>query len=202
MSKQEKPVDDPRSALSLYLDELLRPADSPTPGPGPGAAVEDREGEAAAPDRPAQRVLAAGPVAADDSRHYVFSVAGLFLALPASRISGEREGPFRLHGAPGDLVGPVEFGDGRIPVVDLSRLILADQGSADHPSPAGTGGMLVLLDRDSWGLWLHKPGELEQLDLDAVLWRGPRSSRPWLAGTLAARRCVLLDLDQIAAMIE
>ena len=59
---------------------------------------------------------------------------------------------------------------------------------------------LVVLDSGNWALAAHGPGVREALDLDRVHWRSTSGRRPWLAGTLPDRRCVLLDLDEIGML--
>ena len=187
---------DARSALSKYLDELLHPAQE-------AAGSDSKSSASGLPGEDADVEVAAGRIEPADERYYVCSLAGLAVALPAVRISGEQETPEALAGTVGDLVWFVDPGPGqRRPVVDLACLVLADGTPAERPAPAVGEGILILLDGGSWSLWAPRRGELEAIDCEAVRWRGPSSVRRWMAGTLAARRLVLLDLDHIAGMIR
>ena len=148
-------------------------------------------------------MVAAGVIRADDERHYLFRLGGLSLAIPSSRICAEPALPAELSGDAGSLVWMATLPGGhQLPVVDLARLMLPEDAAELSCPLSERAALLVVLDGGAWAICAEAHGELELLDLDGVQWRGPNSRRPWLAGTLASRRCALLDLDQMAAMIE
>lgn len=201
MSEERKPADSQHSALADYLDDLLHGEPEftdfdPDPEPEPEPDLETAQ-------ETTEILLAAGPVAADDERHYLFPLLGLTLAIPAHRVCAEQPMPSRLDGDAGSLVCLAALGDDRVlPVLDLARLMLPGDAAELARPLTERAGLLIVLDGGAWALCAEAPGELALLDLDGVQWRGPGSQRTWLAGTLAARRCALLELDAVAAMVE
>jgi purine-binding chemotaxis protein CheW len=146
--------------------------------------------------------LPCGRIRPDDERYFLFAAGGLSLAIPAHRVSAERALEGHLEGPPGALVRAMQLPTGlSFPVLDLARLMLpASSPALEKPLEQRTS-FLVMLDNDVWACAAETPGNLEALDLEQVCWRGEQGSRPWLAGTVAARRLVLLDLDAIAGML-
>jgi purine-binding chemotaxis protein CheW len=53
-----------------------------------------------------------------------------------------------------------------------------------------------------WGLAVDEVMNSVRLDPDQVRWRGQRSKRPWLAGTVVDQMCALLDIGQLAWMFH
>lgn len=134
----------------------------------------------------------------DGAMYYLFDVAGLTLAIPLARFEAE-------VGLPEVMTPPIgqdwrriaETPSGPLIVVDTAGLILQEPGAG---FPDQRVSHLVVLDSGNWALAAHGPGVREALDLDRVHWRSTSGRRPWLAGTLPDRRCVLLDLDEIGML--
>ena len=61
---------------------------------------------------------------------------------------------------------------------------------------------LLTLFGSDWGLALDTVVNSVALDPDSVRWRGQRSKRPWLAGTVVDQMCALLDISQLAWMFH
>lgn len=180
------------SALSDYFDELL---DSTSSAPEPQESVPDPDPEAAGIQ------VAAGRIAADDERHYLFQLAGLTLALPAARISAEYQPALSCTSAgQRQYLAQLPQG-GSCRMLDLAQLLLSGNHILQEHAAAVAPAASIVLDQQTWGFHVSLPGELKMLDLDQVQWRGPHSQRPWLAGTWAARRLVLLDLDGLAGLL-
>lgn len=134
----------------------------------------------------------------DGGMYYLFEVAGLTLAIPLARFESEIELPEVMTPPVGqDWRRIAETPSGPLIVVDTAGLILQEQGRA---FPDDRVEHLVVLDNGNWALAAHGPGVREQLDLDRVHWRSTSGRRPWLAGTLPDRRCILLDLDEIGML--
>lgn len=181
------------AALADYFDDLL---DTSPEQSQPRAAN-------APPETDAHRIeVAAGCILADDERHYLFELAGLRLALPATRISAEFQPPLLVQTADAgsERLARLPAG-GTCRMIDLAALVLAGNRALMERSLGESPGASLILDGLSWGFQIRAPGELKLLDLDQVQWRGPNSQRPWLAGTARARRLVLLDLDGLAATL-
>lgn len=61
---------------------------------------------------------------------------------------------------------------------------------------------LITLHGSDWGLAVDSVVNSVVLDPDNVRWRGRRSKRPWLAGTVVEQMCALLDVSQLAWMFH
>jgi hypothetical protein len=137
------------------------------------------------------------------SGYYVFEVSGLQLAIAATRVGVEVVLPAVLHssGEAAWQYGTMVAGQA-ITVVDVVCLVLpADLAPPDIPL-AERGQRLLLLDEGDWAIAIEDAGEEVAIDINAVSWRGPAGRRPWLAGTQARKRCVLLDLDGIRELLK
>lgn len=157
-------------AIDSYLEELLEePGD---PGDGAQAAMSDQ--------------------------YCIFDVSGLAVAVLAASVRGETACP-PLQAAPGTppwLRRTAGGGRERM-IVDLALLVLPIDLSPDHiPLEERCDRVLSLHDSD-WGLALEGSTQNVLIASDEVCWRGPLGIRPWLAGTIAERRGVVLDLGNI-----
>ena len=61
---------------------------------------------------------------------------------------------------------------------------------------------LLTLHGSDWGLSVDEVVNSVVLNPDNVRWRGQRSKRPWLAGTVVEQMCALLDVSQLAWMFH
>ena len=125
---------------------------------------------------------------------FVFTVAGLKLALPFARVTGSVE----FSGCSGTPVPPLLLGHlayaGRhVPVLDTAR-ILQPGGNA-----VASYRWLVNVDDGSYALACDSVEPHLEVAHGAVRWRTPLTQRRWLAGTLLQHRCALLDADEIYA---
>ncbi|MFP4208652.1 MAG: hypothetical protein ACLFSC_08325 [Wenzhouxiangella sp.] len=173
-----------QDALAAYLDELLQPEPAAQPVPEPGV------------------LLPCGRVLQDDPRYYLFAAAGLSLAIPAVRVSAEQPFAGAVTGDEGAVVKRLSRPAGEdVPVFDLARLMLPPSAAVLNRPLQQRASTLVMLDDGQWALAAEGAGDLEALDREQVCWRGQQATRAWLAGTVAARRLALLDLDVLAGML-
>lgn len=141
---------------------------------------------------------AGAPVAdAGATTYHLFEVCGVLVAVPARRVCAEIPLPVLQQDAPQPAwLRRAASGDEAV-IVDPALLVLPeDLAPRSIPLQERCGGVL-LLDDGSWGMALEEPGHEQTIAAATVCWRGPRGTRPWLAGTLSSRRCVVLDLDNI-----
>ncbi len=61
---------------------------------------------------------------------------------------------------------------------------------------------VITLDGVDWGLAVDQVSTAKSLHPDDVRWRGERSKRPWLAGTVVEHMCALLDVSQLTTLFE
>ena len=136
----------------------------------------------------------------------LFDVAGLTLALPTAELDAVLDGARtrRLAAAPGGAVaGEMTWRQGRCQVIDVARLVLpparaaALEADIDQRAP-----WRLVFDGGRRAIACDGVGDVVELDPDGVTWRGPAGRRPWLAGTVAAWRCALLDSAGLIATVE
>lgn len=162
---------DQGAALTSYLDALL--------------ALEYR---APAPGAPVPQATA---VAAHPLTCFVFSIAGLKLAVLLDRVAaildytecmGQPQPPSQL--------GVVMHAGATLPVLDIARIVMP-QTSISEPYRH-----LVVVDgRCAWAC--HKVDTVIEVMSDAVRWRSDQTRRRWLAGMIANPPCAVLDVEAL-----
>lgn len=144
-----------------------------------------------------------GAHAAMSDQYCMFDVSGLAVAVPAASVSGEVACP-PLQAASGTppWLRRTAGGERERMIVDLALLVLPTDLSPDQiPLEERCDRVLILEDGD-WGIALEGSPQEALITADQVCWRGPLGIRPWLAGTIAERRGVVLDLDNIRRLGE
>lgn len=144
-------------------------------------------------------LLAAPEVAPD---YLVFRLARLDFALPAARVDtvlpwppADALSPLPAHG----WLGRMRQGDRAIDIADTAAHLLP----RGHRADAAAAPQVLLLAGTTLGLACDAVVETEQrLDPQQVCWRGPHGTRRWLAGTLEALRCALIEPDELLAMLD
>lgn len=137
-----------------------------------------------------------GAHVAMSDQYCMFDVSGLAVAVPAASVSGEVACP-PLQAASGTPSWLRRTADGERMIVDLALLVLPTDLSPDQiPLEERCDRVLILEDGD-WGIALEGLAREALITADQVCWRGPLGIRPWLAGTIAERRGVVLDLGNI-----
>lgn len=166
-------------ALNSYLDSLLStPPEMPAL---PQNAVI-----------PSSRPIEATSSSGRNLKCFVFTVAGLKLALPLARVSEVVEfSGCRGASAPPLVLGHLLHENKKVPVLDTGHVILPEN------SAARAYRWLVIVDRGSYALACDAVHPNMEIAQDAVRWRTHLTKRRWLAGTLLQQRCALLDADEI-----
>lgn len=166
-----------RQALSNYLESLLSDA------PEMSSMVE-------APPAPFTADPAPSPAAG--LKCFVFSVAGLKLALPLARVTEVME--FSVCAgvpAPPSVLGQLTYENKQVPVLDSARIFLSGSSTVTAYQ------WLVIVDHGGYALACDSIEPNMEIAHDAVRWRTPLTKRRWLAGTLLQQRCALLDADEV-----
>lgn len=83
-------------------------------------------------------------------------------------------------------------------VVDTAALLVP--GSTLQATAVGSNA--VLLAGQRWALACDGIGEQITPDPAQVNWRGAQGKRPWLAGTVRAPACALLDIPELLRLLE
>ena len=179
MNLEPSPIcENQHHALSNYLDALLS-------APQVSSLSQAAVAPPTIPDTPEA-------VSGASLKCFVFTVAGLKLALPLARVTEVVE--FSACGGtpmPPQIRGSLTYEGRQVPVFDTAHIILP----SNHPAPAYQ--WLVVVDRGSYALACDAVAANIEVAQDAVRWRTPSTKRRWLAGTLLQHRCALLDADEV-----
>ena len=132
----------------------------------------------------------------------IFKVAGLKLAIPLSLLGG-------VHNASDDitpLFGQAKWSLGvwqselaKLTVVDSAQLIMPERNISLKDEGYQ---FLIQLDRSGWALACQEICDTQTLNYDSVKWRSDASKRPWLAGTVIAEMCALIDVPGMMQLLE
>jgi purine-binding chemotaxis protein CheW len=83
-------------------------------------------------------------------------------------------------------------------VVDTARFVLPVERAASLAyAPGDRCRHLVMIDEGRWALACSRIGDVVDLEPTDIKWRSASGTRLWLAGTVIARMCALLDIDQL-----
>jgi purine-binding chemotaxis protein CheW len=196
------------AAVAVELASVSAPLPLPEPQAVPLSAPvqsHDAEPEPEAVAEPAGAALdfSAPPAWADEPfEALLFDVAGLTLAVPLVclgsiyPLASEQLTP--LFGQPDWFLGLLPTQSGNLRVLDTARWVLADRYRDDFREGLQ---YVISVQGYEWGLAVHQVSRSIRLDPQSVKWRGQRSQRPWLAGTVIEHMCALLDVTALAQMI-
>lgn len=227
MSATSETIVSPQVALQSYLDDLLQDAFQSIKAPvdpefAQAVAKEKAQDadfalrkvlpktEVPAPAAPVLSVTPApkapleGPPAwaQEPFECLLFDVAGLTLAVPLISLGSiykmEPEQMTPLFGQPEWFLGLLPCQAGNLKVMDTARAVLAERY---QPSMREDLKYVISVQGYEWGLAVHQVSRAIRLDPKHVKWRGERSNRPWLAGTVIEHMCALLDVEALAKLI-
>lgn len=131
----------------------------------------------------------------------LFNVAGLTLAVPLislGQIYPLTDELTPLFGQAEWFMGLQPTPTGKIRTVNTARFVMPEKYTDACLDKAK---YVMSLDGVPWGLVLDSVNQPMRLDPDQVKWRGDRSKRPWLAGTIKEHMCALLDVPRIAQIL-
>ena len=193
----------------------VEPAQVPAPAAAPD--LPEAAAEPAAPAPPAvagSGALAPAPErfdipawAGEPFQVLLFRAGGLTLAVPLVELSGVLEWPEHITPMPGHAdfyLGLVNNHGIKVPVVDTARLVLPARALARlaGEDPLARVNRIVLIDEGRWGLACDQVAEVVTLEPGAVRWRTERPRQPWIAGTVVAHMCALLDAGEFARRLR
>ncbi|MFC3609555.1 CheW domain-containing protein [Stutzerimonas tarimensis] len=189
-------------ALAETEPRVATVADPPRVAPvvsfnDPAARIEP------APAEPSARTLSGPPAWAEGPFEcLLFDVAGLTLAVPlvslGSIYSLEQEALTPLFGQPDWFLGILPCQAGNLKVLDSARWLMPERYRDDFREGLR---FVISVQGYEWGLAVHQVSRSVRLDPREVKWRGQRSQRPWLAGTVIEHMCALLDVAALAELI-
>lgn len=130
----------------------------------------------------------------------IFKVGGLQLAAPLVELGSIY--PLENTDALTEIFGQKQWFMGLLPVkeynvrtMDTALVVMPERYDA---AMRDNYRYVVSLFGSDWGLAADAVVGTTLLDPAAVRWRGERSKRPWLAGTLIDQMCALFDIAQLA----
>lgn len=131
----------------------------------------------------------------------LFQVSGLTLAVPLialgqiQPLTGELT---PLFGQADWFMGLQPTAAGKIRTVNTAKFVMPERYD---DSFLETARYVVSINGVPWGLAVDSVNQPITLEPEDVKWRGDRSKRPWLAGTVKDHMCALLDIPRIGQML-
>ncbi len=131
----------------------------------------------------------------------LFQVSGLTLAVPLislGQIQPLTDELTPLFGQADWFMGLQPTPAGKIRTVNTAKFVMPERYDASFTE---TAKYVVSINGVPWGLAVDSVNQPITLEPEDVKWRGDRSKRPWLAGTVKEHMCALLDIPRIGQML-
>lgn len=131
----------------------------------------------------------------------LFKVSGLTLAVPLislGQIQPITDELTPLFGQADWFMGLQPTPQGKIRTVNTAKFVMPERYDDGFVKSAR---YVVSINGVPWGLAVDSVNQPISLMPDQVKWRGDRSKRPWLAGTVKEHMCALLDIPKIGQML-
>jgi len=133
----------------------------------------------------------------------LFEVSGLALAVPLIalgqiiNLSPDKLTP--LFGRSEWFMGLLTTALGQIRVINTALFVMPERYEASFLESVN---YVISMDGQPWGLAVDRVTQPITLDPEDVKWRSERTSRPWLAGTVKTKMCALIDIPQMAKLLN
>jgi purine-binding chemotaxis protein CheW len=131
----------------------------------------------------------------------LFKVYGLTLAVPLialGQIQPITEDLTPIFGQAKWFMGLQPTPMGQIKTVNTALFVMPERY---NPEFLKTAKYVVSIDGLDWGLAVDSVQQPKSLDPEDVKWRTGRGQRPWLAGTIKAHMCALIDVQNMGRML-
>ncbi len=132
----------------------------------------------------------------------LFDVAGLTLAVPLialGQIQNLTDELTPLFGQADWFMGLQPTPVGKIRTVNTAKFVMPERYCESFLESAK---YVVSINGLPWGLAVDKVNQPITLDPEDVKWRGERSKRAWLAGTVKEHMCALIDIPMMGQMLQ
>jgi purine-binding chemotaxis protein CheW len=132
-----------------------------------------------------------------------FEVAGLMIAVPLIELGGihNTDKITPLMGKPDWFKGVMLHRTAKVNVVDTALWVMPEK--CDEALIAALNYQyIIMLNNSSWGLSAEKLVDTVTLKQEDVKWSDTRNKRPWLAGLVKNRMCVLLDVESLIKLLD
>ena len=128
-----------------------------------------------------------------------FEVAGVIFAVPLTELGGihQAEVVNSLFGKPDWYLGIMQHREQKLSVVDTAQWVMPEQdmGEIDYKYQ-------IQLSESNWVLGCESLHGTETLNSNDIKWRSTPGSRPWLAGMVKSRMCVLLHVTEMIKLLD
>ncbi|QUM77476.1 chemotaxis protein CheW [Moritella sp. 24] len=128
-----------------------------------------------------------------------FEVAGVIFAVPLTELGGihQIETVNSLFGKPDWYLGIMQHREQKLSVVDTAQWVMPEQnmGEIDYKYQ-------IQLSESNWVLGCESLHGTETLSSNDIKWRSTPGSRPWLAGMVKSRMCVLLHVTEMIKLLD
>ncbi|WP_232522277.1 chemotaxis protein CheW [Marinimicrobium alkaliphilum] len=141
------------------------------------------------------------PWAQRDFDVLLFDVSGLTLAVPLvalGQIQPITDELTPLFGQAEWFMGLQPTPAGKVRTVNTARFVMPERYDERFEE---TAKYVVSINGVPWGLAVDSVKQPIRLAPEDVKWRSERSKRPWLAGTVKAHMCALLDIPRIGHLL-
>ena len=131
----------------------------------------------------------------------LFKVSGLTLAVPLialGQIQPLTEELTPLFGQADWFMGLQPTPGGKVYTLNTARFVMPERYD---PEFERTARYVVSINGVPWGLAVDTVEQPITLDPADVKWRTARTQRPWLAGTVKAQMCALLDIPMMGKIL-
>ncbi|WP_062060384.1 chemotaxis protein CheW [Cellvibrio sp. OA-2007] len=131
----------------------------------------------------------------------LFKVSGLTLAVPLislGQIQPLTDELTPLFGQADWFMGFQPTAAGKIRTVNTAKFVMPERYD---PHFLETAKYVMSINGVPWGLAVDSVNQPITLMPEDVKWRGDRSKRPWLAGTVKDHMCALLDIPRIGQIL-
>lgn len=130
----------------------------------------------------------------------LFTVCGLTLAVPLTELGAiypltEELTP--IFGQVDWFLGLLPVKDRNIRVINTAKVVMPERFDE---KALNQFKYVITINGVDWGLAAEGVSSSISLDPENIKWRGKRSRRPWLAGTVVEHMCALLDVNQLTLM--
>jgi purine-binding chemotaxis protein CheW len=133
----------------------------------------------------------------------LFKVGGLALAAPLAELGSiyplNIESLTGIFGQAAWFMGLLSVKGSSVRTIDAAQVVMPERYAA---SMREQYRYVITLHGSDWGLAVDSVADSVVLQPDDIRWRGQRSKRPWLAGTVVNQMCALLDVAQLVWMFQ
>lgn len=132
----------------------------------------------------------------------LFQVSGLTLAVPLvslGQIVSIDDQLTPIFGQADYFMGLLPSPLGQLKLINTSLFVMPERYKPELISDVKYG---ISIDNQPWALAVDSVNQPITIFPDEVKWRSQRSSRQWLAGTVKSRMCALIDIPNMATILN